>query len=347
MCKKIVILLLFCTYTAYNCRAQFNLPVFMADSGITGVQVAWLKHGKIQTRAAGYADLAHSIPVNNETLFEAASLSKVILAYICHELASQHKLDFDKPLIQYYTYPRLQQDSAAADITARMVLKHLSGLPNWAENPTRASWETSALKTIYRPGTTWHYSGEGFYYLQATVEHILSKNYEDIAIEMVFNPMGMKHSTFQWKETLENKMSFGYTAGGVQKPHAKYRNVNTAYTLLTTATDYLRFLEQISKQQKQAIFRDAVSLYETGKPFPLAKSIWWGPGVGIYQNEKGRFLWHWGDNGYFKSFFMLSADQNEAIVCFSNTENGLILMPQLCRQYFGQATWFEVPAWLE
>jgi len=324
-----------------------NLVQLIADSNIAGAQLIWIKNGKVSYQNAGYADTKQKIKVTKNTLFQAASLSKVVLAYVCLTLVDQQTIDLDRPLSKYFNYPRISEDSAAQKITARMVLKHLSGFPNWAEGPGRASWKTSKLTTQFEPGTKWQYSGEGFFYLQATIEHLLKKDFQQIASEMVFRPLGMKHSTFVWDNKFDKITAYGHQVNGEQDKRSTFLRSNSAYTLLTTASDYALFLKELSKKQLNHLMDDQITLYSEQMPYELAKHISWGLGIGIYSNEIGKTAWHWGDNGNFKGFFILNPEKNEILICLTNHTNGLKLMPVLANAYFGKAVWFIPPTWLE
>lgn len=343
------ILLILCCFFSFNiAKAQKpNLNQLIADSNITGAQLVWVKNGKISRQNAGFADSKQKAKVTKNTLFQAASLSKVVLAYICLTLVDQHTLDLDRPLSKYFTYPRISEDSAAQKITARMVLKHLSGFPNWTEGPGRATWQTSKLSTQFEPGTKWQYSGEGFFYLQATIEHLLKKDFQQIASEMVFKPLRMEHSTFVWDNKFDKISAFGHQINGQQDKRSTFVRSNAAYTLLTTASDYALFLQELIKKQLSHLMNDQVALYSSEKPYELAKHINWGLGIGIYTKEIGNTAWHWGDNGNFKGFFIVHPEKKEILICLTNHTNGLKLMPALAQSYFGKATWFIPPNWLE
>src|SRR5271167_1564548 len=95
-------------------------------------------------------------PVTVETVFEAASLSKPVFAYGVLKLVEQGKLGLDVPLTTYLPKPYIAGDERLAKITARIVLSHRTGFPNW-------------------PGERFSYSGEGYIYLQRVVEKITGK----------------------------------------------------------------------------------------------------------------------------------------------------------------------------
>ena len=101
--------------------------------------------------------------VHDDTVFAAASLTKPVFASGVMALVDAGQLDLDRPLSDY-TAPDVAGDDRAASITARMVLSHTTGFPNWRQDgPLFLRWS---------PGTRWGYSGEGYAYLHQVVEHL-------------------------------------------------------------------------------------------------------------------------------------------------------------------------------
>src|SRR3954469_18192803 len=72
-------------------------------------------------------------PVEQDTIFAAASLTKPVFAAGVMTLVDDGLLELDRPLSEYVSEPYLPDDDRAASITARMVLSHTTGFPNWRE----------------------------------------------------------------------------------------------------------------------------------------------------------------------------------------------------------------------
>jgi len=82
-------------------------------------------------------------------------LTKPVVAYAALKLADQGKLDLDAPLSRYLPAPYIDGDARLEQITARRVLSHNSGFPNWRP-------EGKPLVIHFTPGERFSYSGEGF-----------------------------------------------------------------------------------------------------------------------------------------------------------------------------------------
>lgn len=342
-----LLLLPFCSF------AQPAIDTVFSNAKIAGVQISSSSNGVTQTHFYGKPNAGKPGLVTAATVFQAASLSKIVMAYITMRLADRKLISLDTPLSHYYTYSRIKNDTAAQRITARMVLQHSTGFPNWAANPLSKQWVSSPLGTSFTPGSSWSYSGEGFMYLQFAVEKILKKSLENIATDEVFGPLQMHSSSFLWRPSFNEDGAYGHDKDGALTGRPEAFLPGAAYSLLTTAGDYHRFLqavingEGLSKKAQQLMLTDSISVRKKDSPLSEAGShISWALGLGIQRNEAGTALWHWGDNGDFKCFFMAFPAKHKSLVYFTNSENGLTVMPQVLNYYFGNHTWWALQ-WLD
>src|SRR4051812_16221789 len=98
-----------------------DIPRLLQVSGVPGVSVAIVRDGRvIWTGAFGTVNDSARTPLNPETIFEAASLSKSVFAYTVLRLADRGEFDLDRPLFEMLAYPRLAHDDRYKRITARM-----------------------------------------------------------------------------------------------------------------------------------------------------------------------------------------------------------------------------------
>jgi CubicO group peptidase (beta-lactamase class C family) len=314
------------------CSQSTAVDKLRADYKVTGLQFVWIDKDKTTNYSLGAAFTGTNQNVNASTIFQAASLSKVVLAYVCMQLVAEKRIGFDSPLYRYFEYPRMKDDPKSKKITARMVLNHTTGWPNWAQNPMQKAWGTSTLKTQFEPGTKWSYSGEGFVFLQLAIQSILKKDFQQIAKERVFDALGMKNSSFIWEERFAETATYGFNSQNEPTERSEYFLPNAAFSLLTTATDYSLFLKALLKKQLSPLLASEVPTN--------AKHLFWGLGVGVQKNELGKMAWHWGDNGDYKTFFIINPEKQQIMVCFTNSVNGLKLMKPLANIYFGKASWY-------
>ena len=291
-------------------------------------------------------------PIDDNTVFEAASLSKPVFAYGILQMVEEGILHLDKPLIEYLPYADVAKDERLNCITARMVLSHSTGFPNWRENG-------ESLKIYFQPGERFSYSGEGFVYLQKVAEKLLKLPMEEYLKRVVFQPLGMVHSSFIWQNEFERLKASGHDANGAPKISWRPLSGNAAFTLHTTALDYAKFMIAIMKntglklETMNQMMTPQIRVEEGcvncvhKHPGKLSHSISWGLGWGLQELVQGESFWHWGDNNGFKSYVAGLRREQTGIIVFTNSSSdlGLSIIPQIIHKIWG--AWQPAFDWLE
>jgi CubicO group peptidase (beta-lactamase class C family) len=333
--------------------AQKNeLAALLSKENVPGMQLVYTKGRSVKVYSLGVRKSGTTQAMTAAATFQAASLGKVVLAYTALRLHDRGLLSLDKPLLTYYAYPRLLGQRGADKITARMVLTHSSGLPNWAEYPLGPGWKTSALPLRFAPDSCWSYSGEGFVLLQKTLEHLTGKSFETLAQEEVFGPLQMKNSSFVWRDAFAATACFGHDKKGQPTDIKKFSEPNAGFSLLSNAGDYNRFLQALctGRGLQPATARLLVTPQNearrcTTPASPADPSIDWAAGLGLASTSHGRAQWHWGDNGDFQGFFMAFPDRQESILFLTNSGNGLKMTDELLRLLVGPGEYWAMK-WL-
>ena len=200
-----------------------------------------------------------------------------------------------------------------------MVLRHTTGLPNWGNDST--------VTLIFTPDSCFSYSGEGYLFLQRVVEKKLNKPLDQIMQEEVFTPLKMENSSYVWTDKFDTISSFGNSPEAINR----HKNANAAYSLLTNANDYSIFLKALIKgkglkeKTRKMMFEKSSPGKRFNTPANVADTyINWGLGVGLQQNENGKAIWHWGDNGDYKCFYMTFPDKDEQFDIFHSQPRRII-----------------------
>ena len=309
----------------------------MDSATIPGLSIAIIRNNKlIYSKGFGLTKADSTQRVTPATIFEAASLSKPVFAYAVLQMVEQGLIDLDKPLYEYLPYPDVATDERYKKITARLVLSHRSGFPNWRKD--RSSSEMAMIAT---PGERFGYSGEGFVYLQKVVEKITGKPINEIMIERVLKPLGMTNSSYVWQASFATHVALPHNESG--KAGSKYRpqQANMAYSLQTTAEDYARFIQAIltPKGLKENTVDQMLSsqsqLPTRFSGDTLSPNLNWGLGFGLERTGKDMYFWHWGDNGDFKCYVVANRARKNAVVYFANSANGIDVADRIVNQTLG------------
>lgn len=309
-----------------------NIPNLIKAADVPGMSAALIRDGKIVwSKGFGFSNAETKQAVTNETMFEAASLSKVVFAYGVLKLVETGKLDLDVPLNKYLgnNYEIAPDDARINQITARRVLSHSAGFPNWR------SPDDKYLPINFTPGEKFSYSGEGFVYLSKTVEKITGLALEDFMQKTVLQPLGMTNSSFMWQDKYKPNAAFRHDLIGTKLFRNQGKNTNAAASLRTTADDYARFIAAILNGTglKKKILQEML----TSQINVEAKStqLSWGLGVGLETTSDGKYFWHWGDQGDTKAYFAADLKNKSAIVYFANGTNGLSITKELLDDAIG------------
>ncbi|MGD2120834.1 MAG: serine hydrolase [Gemmatimonadota bacterium] len=319
----------------------------LTSASIPGLQMVTVEDGAVaEEMVFGSVNADSGSPVTPTTVFEAASLSKPVTAYIAFRMVDRGELDLDLPLWNLLEYERLAHDERARAITPRLVLSHTTGLPNWGGTPLQLNAD---------PGQAWGYSGEGFVYLQRVMEKVTGRSLEELARSEVFQPMGMEHSSFVWQDEYETLKASGHDVLGRPVEGLRHPDgANAAASLHTTARDYGAFLaavlqgEGLSPESHAAMIQPVTQADAWG-PEETYPYVFWGLGWGIQEGERGRAIWHWGDNGIYRAFVVGYPTLGDGLVYFTNSEAGLSVAEDLLslvfRDEFWAARWLTYPDW--
>jgi CubicO group peptidase (beta-lactamase class C family) len=318
-----------------------KVPELMKEGTVPGLSLALIRGGKTYwVHGFGVRDAKTGEPVVEDTIFEAASLSKPVFAYGVLKLVDLGMLDLDTPLSKYLPKPYIEGDARLDKITARIVLSHRTGFPNWRGNE-------KALTIHFMPGERFSYSGEGIVYLQKVVERLTGKPLNDYMNEVVFIPLGMTSSSYVWRPDYDARSAMPHDAAGQQEEVFKPKEANAAASLHTTAGDYARFVDALlngtglkpqtirEMEKPQIAVNPECTNCTEQEPKELSKSVFWGLGIGIQETAQGESLWHWGDNGRFKCYVVAYPKQKVGAVVFMNGENGLSIISELLQTAVG------------
>jgi CubicO group peptidase (beta-lactamase class C family) len=344
--------------TATSRTAKLDLYTLLDVTEVPGMAFAGIVRGKPVHQVSGLRvappDLPPGLtarrppgpPIELDTYFPAASLTKPAFAWAVRELIRQGKFELRKPLQDYLD---LGLTGEAKRITAELVLTHSSGLPNWRFQLDKP------LVAEFMPGSSWQYSGEGIFLLQRVVEKIVAAPIGTYMKEHVLRPLGMTASTFAWSPEIQSKAASGHdrhgkllerssafyekrnydviTKAGLQPESATYEQIVSAYdkakatalpvamspnmagSLWTTVVDYPKFLK--------AVLSEIPKYFEDYKLRNMVNNrIGWSLGWGVDKTFRRPAWFHWGDGPGFKNFAWVQPETNTYLVFFTNGDHG-------------------------
>jgi len=337
-----------------------SIPSLLDQHKTPGLALVIVRDAQIVwNRAFGLRDRAANAPATPATVFEAASMSKPVFAYAVMKLHERGILHLDTPLTRYTPERRLPSDPRLHLITARHVLSHTTGFQDVISS-------ADPLKIQFTPGSQWHYSGEGYAYLQSVVNRLAGRSFtapcatfeadlrvcatdfDDFMRTRLLAPFAMNSSGYHTIEPMRPNLARPHDPSGAPLPYRHSNGANAARYgamggLLTTAADYARFLIEILAPKPADDARLSIaSLSEMLRPHIKVQdgpgySIHWALGWKVAQTkELGTLISHGGDQPGFHCLAEFSPQRRSAYVLLTNGDNGHNLInafaPALARQ---------------
>jgi CubicO group peptidase (beta-lactamase class C family) len=324
-----------------------RIAFLMKAANVSGLAISVFNHNQpVYSRAFGLADVPGRVPLRDTTVLYGASESKMVFAYVVMQLVQEKILDLDKPLVSYLDSPLVAyhipgkwagyQDIAGDDrytkITARMCLDHTTGFPNW-----RWFEADQKLRIKTDPGTRYSYSGEGLVLLQFVIEKITGKDYETIAQERVFKPLGMANTSYVWQTRFEGNFAYGHNAKGERYPLARRHKPGAAGSMSTTLSDFTKFYTALingnglTPVSFNEMTRTQVTILSAQQFGPMSHvdstgndtiKLGYGLGVGVFHTPYGRAFFKEGHDDGWGHYTVCYPDKQIAIVIFTNNDNG-------------------------
>lgn len=311
----------------------------MDSLGIPALSIAIINDGKIvYHNAFGVSNTTTKQAVNKNSVFEAASISKSVKAFFIMKLSEKGIIDLDRPLYFYLPDEEMEKDQRYKDVTARMVLSHRTGFPNWRwfdKPPENMDINRGDFFMISDPNTTFTYSGEAYSYLARVIAHLNFVNmYEmkDLFQKEVAKPLEMEHAYVVWDDYLYDNKVFGHIHGKPIKrswstglPH---QNSKTFGGLHTEANSYAHFLTSIinGKVLYPETYKEMLSPYteipKDNVNFTKDGITHWSLGFGIKPMKNDTIYRHGGSNKGFQSEYAFSINKKYGYVFFVNCHKG-------------------------
>jgi len=305
-----------------------QIPIWLEEAKVPGLSLAIIDRGRLTWRRGfGVTDANARTPVTTDTIFTCCSMTKPVFAYFVMKLCEKGVLDLDVPLTRYTPEQYLQGDSRLDLITARHCLSHSTGFQNWREEGGKP------LSIQFPPGTKWSYSGEGYAYLASVVAHLMKRPLEDYMQAHVLSPFGMSSSAYLWNESIGRRMAWPHDGEGRPLPenkkptHESVARYGAAGDLLTTPTDYARFLIEVIAPQPSDEFRltrkSRDEMLRPQVPVPNAEQrSSWAIGWAIVHDGDHDYIYHSGDDAGWHSMGLASAANKSGFVAMTNGEAG-------------------------
>ena len=267
LARVAILVLLICLGEAESASAKGfaritdRMREFIAGEQISGAVTLVARRGQVvHLEAIGYADVEHKRPMQKDTIFAIASMTKPLTATAVMILQDEGRLSIHDPVSKYI--PKFKETSLATgppqrEITIRDLLTHTSGMVGSQQN--QGTLKETADKIAGRhlnskPGTRWQYS-PGLTVCGRIIEVVSGRAYDKYLAERVFQPLRMTNTTFFPNANQRKRIARLYKPGEKTKSieattHwlsdlSGARTANPSGGLFSTATDMARFYQMV------------------------------------------------------------------------------------------------------
>jgi CubicO group peptidase (beta-lactamase class C family) len=325
---------------------QWNILDRMKKYRVNGVSIAVIHNFRIEwAKGYGMADVSENRPVTENTLFQAASISKSLNSLGVLKLVEEKKIDCDSDLNKYLISWKFPYDSKTGGkkITVKELLSHTAGLtihgfPGYdreKEKPTiiqvlngEKPANTMAVRSFEEPGKSLTYSGGGTTVLQLLITDVTGLPYEDFMQKEVLDPLGMTSSCYcQPPEEGRSKLlATGYKADG-KEVTGKYHVYpeKAAAGLWTNPTDLCKYVietELAFRGESHKIISPELTQFRLT---PVMEDAALGVFVNSRVTGSYKYFNHNGGNEGFLSTYYGCLNSGEGVVIMINSENWTII----------------------
>ena len=263
-------------------------------------------------------------PIDMQSLYQACSISKVPLAYFAVKMAQDGLLDLERPLCEYHPglldHFKTERDRERAKrLTARIVLTHVSGLPNKGYRK---------MTFLHEPGERYTYSGPGIFLLQEVIERLKGRPLDVFAKEELFDRLGMAHSNYLWQDEFEQLAVYGFRAGQTPRNNSWLGGrSNAAYSLRTSSEEFTKFLRwflrgaDLTPDWRKRMFTTYVRVPPKAD-VPGESRMFRGLGWVIEDSDEfGKICYHGGNNVSHKGMAIMIPERQVTLCYFYNGDH--------------------------
>jgi CubicO group peptidase (beta-lactamase class C family) len=331
----------------------------MKKLNVPGVGVGLIDGGRIVYEGGlGVKKLGESAPVDANTLFMAASNTKQMTTMLLAMLADEQKLRWDQPVIELYPAFKL----GSPETTRQVLVKHLvcacTGMPRqdleWLLEYKNATPESSmALLGTMQPtskfGEVFQYSNlmaAAAGYVAAHVydpSHELGVAYDHMIQKLVFDPIGMKSTTFDNRRAWSGNHAFPHADDVDGKPSIADMGLNYSVTALrpaggvwTSAHDLIRYVQLeigrgVLPDGKRLVSEENL-LMRRQPQVRIGEDAAYGMGLEVDKTWGVEVVHHGGSLAGYKSDLMFLPDYGVGAVILTNADNGGMLLDTFQRR---------------
>ncbi len=349
-------------------QKNLGLTDRMVFHNIPGVSMAVIDGNKIVwAKAYGVTSAETLTPANTDSLFEAASTTKLLVSTLVHHFVEKGQIDLDEDVNTYLKSWKVPENEYTEKrrVTLRLLLSHRSGL-NRPEGGFSAE-EGSAPTLVqvmngeppalnkgavleFVPGSKWQYSNLGYILVQLILEDTTGKSLSHLAEEIIFKPLGMFSSTLEYPlpKDWQTREIAPHDAEGAAHTPEMHPTAVAPGGLITTPSDLALLTIELMKAfqgssdlvLKEETIRQMFHIEMDLDPSILGFVMGQGLGAFIWGDEENMSFGHPGDNFPGASSWLMGYPAlGKGVVIMTNGAKGNLLALEILAALEEEYSW--------
>jgi beta-lactamase class C len=314
------------------------------EMALPGVAMAVVSSKGILTMETwGVRSAGKPEPVDSNTIFRIASVSKTFAGTVAAQLVLQEAYGWDEPLIKILPQHRLGSEASSQALTLRHIMSHSSGLmPHAYSNMLDAGVSYQKIQekfheipVVCEPGRCYGYQNVVFSLVSDVVEVRTQKTYEQWVKENIFTPLGMSTASLTLEDYLANaNASSPHQRSGsawkVATTNSAYYTTGPASGVNASILDMSRWAQANLGAFPEVLPRALLDMQHTpvvetprGSYFnrwPKVQKAWYGLGWRVFDYAGMRIVHHGGGVRGFRTELVLIPEKDIALVVLFNSE---------------------------
>ena len=323
----------------------------MERFGVPGMSVAVIRDFEVHwAKGYGIADVETGTPVDDETLFQAASISKPVTAMAALAAVEDGRFSLDDDINAILTSWRLPGNgfTERRPVTPRLLFSHTAGLgdghgfPGYEPDAARptpvqilrgdAPSNVGPVTMVRTPLTAMHYSGGGTTIMQLALTDVFGEPFPEIMRTSVLEPAGMTHSTFlqPLPPALDENAARGHRGDGKPMGDVKWHvySAMAAAGLWTNARDLARFAIEVQRSARG----DTGRVLAASAAAEMLSPVGVGPFAVGFQVERmgeGWYFSHSGSNWGFVCNLIAHKVKGYGLAVMTNSSGGWVVSQEV------------------
>lgn len=277
-------------------------------------------------------------PVSAESLFQAGSVGKTVVAVVVLRLAERGDVDLFSPIGAYLT----DLPSDKQRLTLHQLLSHTSGLGHWPDMPYVDMADPPVGDVLFslvrdqaipHPSGDWRYSNFGYLLASRVVGQVTGEPYAAVAERTVLEPAGMSHSRVGSFPEEDRDFAVGHRDGEELVTSPTPSSIPGTGDLWTTATDLIAFSRAVHSGEllRSSSLEAMTTPHATfppmsiGDPRILASAYGYGCWLGTVRGERAIILP--GDNDGYRSLLAYSRESGAHLAVLTNDDGPTLQGP--------------------